>query len=182
MNLLMNHLKQKQMYTTETDFFNDVLEGRAMVILPEQGEALKLNDITFTFKVTSEMTNDQLGVYTIVLEPMAIGAKLHYHRFMDETFIVDEGVLTIQLGEEEIRADPGSIVYVPRFTPHGFQNDTNERVKLTLLFNPSQKREGFFRGLHETLSEDPIDSKKYLKLYNKYDSFPVDTSNMIPKR
>ncbi|SHH02932.1 cupin domain-containing protein [Flagellimonas flava] len=166
----------------KTDYFNDVLEDRATVILPEKGEQLLLNDIEFTFKVTSEMSNDQLGVYKITLNPMAIGAKLHYHRFMDETFIVDKGELTIQVGEEEYKAGVGTIVYVPRFTPHGFQNDTEEKVELTLLFNPSQKREGFFRGLQETLMEEPIDPKKYLKLYNKYDSFPVDTSNMIPKR
>jgi hypothetical protein len=55
-------------------------------------------------------------------------------------------------------------------------------VKLILVFNPSQKREGFFKGLYETLNEVPINPEKYLKLYNKYDSFPVDTSNMIPTR
>ncbi|MCL6275623.1 cupin domain-containing protein [Muricauda sp. 2012CJ35-5] len=164
------------------DYFNDLLENNATVLLPNQGEKLELKDIDFTFKVTSEMSNDQLGVYKIMLKPMAIGAKLHYHRFMDETFIVDKGILTVQAGEEIIKAPPGSIVYVPRFTPHSFQNDTDEFVELTLLFNPSQKREGFFRGLLETLSEDPIDPEKYLKLYNKYDSFPVDTSNMIPTR
>lgn len=167
---------------TKTDYFNDVLENKATVILPEEGEQLLLKDIEFTFKLTSEMSNDQLGVYKITLNPMAIGAKLHYHRFMDETFIVDKGELTIQVGEDIFKAGKGAIVYVPRFTPHGFQNDTEEKVELTLLFNPSQKREGFFRGLLETLSEEPIDPQKYLKLYNKYDSFPVDTSNMIPKR
>ncbi|WP_420399038.1 cupin domain-containing protein [Flagellimonas sp.] len=167
---------------TKTDYFNDVLENKATVILPNEGERLLLKDIEFTFKVTSEMSNDQLGVYKITLNPMAIGAKLHYHRFMDETFIVDKGELTIQVGEDIFKAGKGAIIYVPRFTPHGFQNDTEEKVELTLLFNPSQKREGFFRGLLETLSEEPIDPQKYLKLYNKYDSFPVDTSNMIPKR
>ncbi|RDY57691.1 cupin domain-containing protein [Flagellimonas nanhaiensis] len=164
------------------DYFNDLLEDNATIILPEEGEELALNDIRFTFKVTSEMSNGQLGVYTIALAPMAIGAKPHYHRFMDEIFIVDKGLLTLQVGQKEFQASPGAIVYVPRFTPHGFRNDTDEEVRLTLLFNPSQKREGFFRGLHETLGEDPIDPKKYLKLYNKYDSFPVDISNMIPKR
>ena len=42
------------------------------------------------------------------------------------------------------------------------------------------KREGFFKGLHETLSETPINPDKYLKLYNKYDSFPVNVEKMLP--
>lgn len=166
----------------KTDYFNDQLENKGVIIKPNEGEKFEMNGLSLTFKVTSEISNDQLGVYEIVLAPMAIGAKLHYHRFMDETFIVNEGVLTIQVGDKEYKAEPGSVAYVPRFTPHGFRNDTNEEVKLTLLFNPSQKREGFFKGLLETLSENPIDPKKYLKLYNKYDSFPVDISNMIPIR
>ena len=166
----------------KTDYFNDTLEDNATIILPEEGEELALNDIQFTFKVTSEISNGQVGVYSIVLAPMAIGAKPHYHRFMDEIFMVDQGLLTLQVGQRELQAGPGAIVYVPRFTPHGFRNDTDEEVKLTLMFNPSLGREGFFRGLHETLSENPIDPKKYLKLYNKYDSFPVDIFNMIPKR
>ena len=164
------------------DYFNDKLENKASIIQPNKGEKLELNTISITFKITSEMSNDQLGVYEITLPPMAIGAKLHYHRFMDETFIVNEGELTMQVGEKEYKAKPGTVAYVPRFTPHGFKNDTNKTVKLILVFNPSQKREGFFKGLYETLKEVPINPEKYLKLYNKYDSFPVDTSNMIPTR
>ncbi len=170
------------MKTTDENYFEDILENKASIIQADQGENIELNTISITFKVTSEMSNDQLGVYEIVLPPMAIGAKLHYHRFMDETFIVNEGILTIQIADQEYQVKPGGVAYAPRFTPHGFKNDTHETVKLTLLFNPSQKREGFFRGLHETLSETPIDPEKYLKLYNKYDSFPVDPSNMIPIR
>lgn len=165
-----------------TDFFNDQLTDNASIIQPNEGEKLELNTIAITFKVTSKMSNDQLGIYEISLPPMAIGAKLHYHRFMDETFIVNKGILTMQVGDKEYQANPGTVAYIPRFTPHGFKNDTNETVTLTLVFNPSQKREGFFKGLYQTLNEVPIDPEKYLKLYNKYDSFPVDTSNMIPIR
>ena len=166
----------------KTDFFHDTLENKASIIHAGEGESFNINGIAFTFKVTSEMSNGQLGVYTIALAPMAIGAKPHYHRFMDETFIVTKGLLTIQAGDNEQKVGPGTVVFVPRFTPHGFRNDTDEEVSLIMLFNPSQKRENFFRGLAETLSEDKIDPEKYLKLYNKYDSFPVDTSNMLPVR
>lgn len=170
------------MNTQANDFFNDTLVDKALILRPDEGETFSMNGLSLTLKVTSENSNDQLGIYSIKLAPMAIGAKLHYHRFMDETFIVNQGILTIQTGNGEIAANPGTVVYAPRFTPHGFRNDTNEEVILTLLFNPAQKREGFFRGLHEILRESPIDPKKYLKLYNKYDSFPVDESNMLPVR
>lgn len=166
----------------KTDYFNDQLKDEGVVIKPNEGERYEIGGNAFTFKITSEISNDQLGVYEIVLAPMAIGAKLHYHRFMDETFIVKQGTLTIQIGEKEHKVESGTVVYAPRFTPHGFWNDTNEEVKIILIFNPSSKREGFFKGLNEVLKSVPINPEQYLKLYNKYDSFPVDTSNMIPTR
>ena len=166
----------------KTDYFNDTLEDKAVIVKPGEGESFEANGVKVTFKVTSQISNDQLGVYQITLAPKAIGARLHYHRFMDETFIVNQGALTVQLAHKEVEAKEGVIIYVPRFTPHGFCNNTNQEVKLTLLFNPSQKREGFFRGLYETLSVLPLDPEKFLKLYKKYDSFPVDTSDMLPVR
>ena len=164
----------------KTDYFNDTLEDRAVIVGAGEGESFNVNGLTITFKVTSQLSNDQLGVYEIILAPKAIGAKLHYHRFMDETFIVNQGVLTIQMTHKEVEAKKDTVIYVPRFTPHGFYNNSDDEVRLTLLFNPSQNREGFFRGLYETLNEYPVDPKRFLKLYNKYDSFPVDPANMLP--
>ncbi len=175
---ILNRSKDKM--NKEPNYFEDELVDNASIIRPEEGESLNLNGLSVTFKVTSELSNNQLGAYEISLPPNTVGAKLHYHRFMDETFIVQKGTLTIGVGDNEQKAQPGTVAYVPRFTPHGFRNDTNETVKLMLIFNPSEKREGFFKGLYETLNEVPIDPEKFLKLYNKYDSFPVDTSNMIP--
>lgn len=164
------------------NYFEDELINAASIIPPDEGERLHLNGITVTFKVTSGMSNNQLGVYEIVLPPKTIGAKLHYHRFMDETFIVKEGMLSVEVGDTTQTAEAGTVVYVPRFTPHGFRNDSNAPVKVLLIFNPAEKREGFFKGLHQTLSETPVNPQKFLKLYNKYDSFPVDVSDMVPSK
>jgi len=51
-----------------------------------------------------------------------------------------------------------------------------------LLFNPGQSREGFFRGLGAILNEQPVDAGKFLKLYQKYDSYPADAGNFLPRR
>ncbi|TXN37850.1 cupin domain-containing protein [Flagellimonas hymeniacidonis] len=164
----------------EENIFEDTLADKSHVVLPSEGETLKMKGVAITFKVTSGQTGNQLGIYEIVLQPKTIGANLHYHRFMDETFIVTHGMLTMMVDKQIKQAPKGTVVFVPRFTPHGFRNDSNSVVKLMLIFNPSMKREGFFRGLHMTLTENPIDPSKYLKLYNKYDSFPVDLDNMLP--
>jgi quercetin dioxygenase-like cupin family protein len=161
-------------------YLEDALENRAVIFKPKEGETLRIKGTTVTLKVTSSISNDQLGIYEISLEPGTVGAQLHYHRFMDETFIVNEGTLSVQYGQNETEAEPGSVIYVPRFTPHGFSNQSDKPVCITLIFNPAQKREGFFFGLEKILNNDPVIPEDFLALYNKYDSFPVDTSNMLP--
>lgn len=166
--------------THTKDFINDVLVNKVSIFYPgvgsglSKGETLHINGVSVTLKVTSELSDNQLGVYEITLAPYTIGARLHYHRFMDETFIVTQGTVTIEAGTDTHQAIAGTVVHVPRFTPHGFRNDTAAEIKLMLIFNPAQKREGFFRGLQQVLNEKPVDQEKYLKLYNKYDSFLVD--------
>jgi quercetin dioxygenase-like cupin family protein len=161
-------------------YLQDTLEDKAVIFGPKQGEVLRIKGGSITFKVTSSISNDQLGVYEIYLEPGVVGAQLHYHRYMDETFIVNDGTLTVQHGSARSEAAHGSVIYVPRFTPHGFANNSDKPVTLTLIFNPAQKREGFFFGLVKILGEEPVNAKDFLTLYNKYDSFPVDEKNMLP--
>ena len=50
------------------------------------------------------------------------GPRLHRHPY-DETWVVIEGSLTFQAGEERFAAGPGDIVVVPPETPHRFTND-----------------------------------------------------------
>jgi len=159
---------------TKTDYFNDLLLDKAVIIHPGEGERLQAGAGSCTFKITSEHSNNQLGIYELVIPPQTIGARLHYHQFMDETFIVNKGILTVQLRGKEINLAAGSVIYLPRFTAHGFSNTSDTEVKVTLIFNPSEKREGFFQGLFEILNEPAIDAAKFLKLNHKYDSFLVE--------
>ena len=145
----------------EPNYFEDELIDNSSVLNPKDGEILNLNGISVTFKVTSELSNNQLGVYEIKLPPKTIGAKFTFTiDLWMKTFIVNKGILTIEAGDKTYRGEPGTVAYIPRFTPHGFRNDTDEHVHLLLIFNPSEKREGFFKGLHETLSEVPVKSEK----------------------
>lgn len=168
-----------------SDYLKDALVNKATVIEPGTGESLSVLGSTMTFKLTTASTNNQLGLYEITLAPQISGAKLHYHRFMDETFVIIQGTLTIQLLDREEELAKGSIIHIPRFTPHGFYNGTDEEVKALMLFNPPQHREDFFRGMGAVLTEEPVDVSKFVQLYHKYDSHPIDESkaaNVLQKQ
>jgi quercetin dioxygenase-like cupin family protein len=160
----------------ENPYIKDVLQDRAKVIAPNEGHVIRFKGATITFKVTSETSNDQLGVYEISLEPNRLGAPLHFHRFMDETFIVREGTLCVQHGHEEVDAKAGSVIYIPRFTPHGFRNRSDAPVTFNLVFNPAQRREGYFLGLEQVTSREPADEAEFLALFHRYDNLPLETN------
>ncbi|CAL2077325.1 cupin domain-containing protein [Tenacibaculum sp. 190524A05c] len=159
---------------SEKIFFEDVLVNNALVLKEGDGEKLEVNGNSVVLKISSENTDNQLGVYEVNLKPSSMGAKPHYHRFMDETFIVLKGSPTVTMGEKEMVLSEGSVVFVPKFTVHGFRNDSHSNCKMLIVFNPAMRREGFFRGLSYLLNKDKLDSTKFRKLYNKYDSYLVE--------
>jgi mannose-6-phosphate isomerase-like protein (cupin superfamily) len=69
------------------------------------------------------------------------GPRPHRHPY-DETWVVVEGNLTFQAGEEELKAGPGDIVIVPPGAPHKFTNDGPGRSNLVCIHaNPTMVTE-----------------------------------------
>ena len=160
------------MQDKKPDYLKDDLKGRPQLIAPDDGERIGIHNSNVLLKITSAMTHDQFGVYQIELAPQSMGADLHYHRFMEELFIVVSGNLTVTAKDAQYKAKPGTMVHIPKFTVHGFKNDTDSPVKVLLFFNPSMGREGFFNGLKQVLEEKPFDQSRFEQLYGKYDSVP----------
>lgn len=132
--------------------------------------------------VPTTLTNNQFGLYEIEMEANARGPKLHYHKQMDETFIIREGTLTVLTGNGEVKAEAGTVIYIPRLSVHGYNNNSDGIVKMTMIFNPAFDRENFFRKMYKMLDESPNDLLAFQKLYIENDSYTLDEKNMIPMR
>ena len=69
------------------------------------------------------------------------GPRLHQHPY-DETWVVVDGNLTFQAGDEQFQAGPGDIVIVPPRTPHKFTNNGPGRANLVCIHaNPTFETE-----------------------------------------
>jgi len=55
-------------------------------------------------------------------DPPRFIAPRHLHRSDDEAWYVLEGVLKVQVGENEVEAHAGAAVFVPKGTPHTYWN------------------------------------------------------------
>jgi quercetin dioxygenase-like cupin family protein len=99
-----------------------------------------------TIKATGKETDDLYSIVE-VLEPEGAKAPLHLHRKEDEAFYVLEGEMTFQIGEQKIKARPGSFLFGPRDVPHTYTVDSGPAKLLFLLSPPG------FEGFVEAISK-----------------------------
>ncbi len=86
--------------------------------------------------------------------PPGQGPPLHTHANEDESWYVIEGELRFKL-DADVRAAPaGSFVFVPRGTPHCFQNVADTPARILVMFTPAGM-ERFFDGFAALLAPDP---------------------------
>jgi quercetin dioxygenase-like cupin family protein len=116
-----------------------------------------------TIKATGNDTGDHYSIIE-VLEPQGAQAPLHLHRREDEGFWILEGEMTFHVGEEKIKARPGSFIFGPKDIPHTYTVDSGP-ARLLFLLSPAGF-EGFVeaisrpagtRTLPPSKSEDPSD-------------------------
>jgi quercetin dioxygenase-like cupin family protein len=97
-----------------------------------------------TFKVRGEHTNGTLTAFENVVAP-GDGPPLHVHGAEDEAWYVLGGELRFRLGDELAAAPTGTFVFVPRGTPHCFQNAGETPARILVLFTPSGMERFFDR-------------------------------------
>ena len=89
-----------------------------------------------TFKARGEQTNGTFTAFENVITP-GQGPPLHVHANEDEAWYVLEGELRFKLGDGLRAAPAGAFVFVPRGTPHCFQNVAEQSARILVMFVPS---------------------------------------------
>lgn len=116
------------------------------------GEGMSVENPTggvTTFKVISDQSGGGVTVIEGVSAP-GEGPPLHVHREQDEFIYTLDGTFRVRLGHDLIEAHPGSFVFIPRNTPHTWQNvgEGPSRFVATLIPG-SVEFETFFRRYAE---------------------------------
>ena len=108
-------------------------------------ECLRFGEVEILVKASADTT----GVaFTIFEENEPVDTPLHVHRDEDELFYVLEGEHVIQVGDEELHAGPGRVVFAPRGVPHAQRRVVPRQGRLLVVASPGGL-EGFFRELAE---------------------------------
>jgi len=124
------------MSTGKEELMNEDVASKVFGLKEGEGEAWWWGGVSLaTIKATGKETG---GHYTLVEVLGAEGEEvsLHVHHREDEAFWVVEGELTFQVGDETIKASPGSFLFGPKDVPHGFTVDSGP-ARLLFLLSPA---------------------------------------------
>jgi mannose-6-phosphate isomerase-like protein (cupin superfamily) len=109
--------------------------SRTFAYDPAEGEALWWVGLLATIKATAEQTG---GRYTLVevLAPDGYGSVRHVHHTEDEAFWILEGEMTFYVGDQTIKARPGSFLFGPKEVPHAFAVNSGP-ARLLFILSPA---------------------------------------------
>ncbi|MDQ2960139.1 MAG: cupin domain-containing protein [Candidatus Dormibacteraeota bacterium] len=129
------------------------------VILPGAGETIR-GPVggPLTFKARAETTNGTFTAFENVIAPMQ-GPPLHLHVREDEMWYVLDGHVRFKADDRMFDAPTRSFMFIPRATPHCFQNVGDGPARLLVMFTPAGM-ERFFEGVAE-LAPGAIDPDAY---------------------
>src|SRR5262249_1170108 len=100
-------------------------QGEAFIVLPSEaprygGPQGREADIT-ELLATAKQTGDVLGIFRQTIAPK-MRPPTHLHETDAEFGSVLSGQFNFKLGERVVTAPAGSFIFIPRGTPHTFQN------------------------------------------------------------
>jgi mannose-6-phosphate isomerase-like protein (cupin superfamily) len=149
-----------------------------LVLQRDGGERLKfLGDSTMRVKIDGDDTDNALTFYEYVSEPGVTGPPQHIHHGHDETFYIVEGTYEFTFGSEQVIAEAGAFLYVPRGLPHTFRNVGGALGRIVGTFAPARFAE-YFRELAAIIERtgSPPTRNEWVELYGRYETTFLDSA------
>jgi quercetin dioxygenase-like cupin family protein len=109
----------------------------------------------YTVKADAATTNGGLSVLESSILPGS-GPPLHTHTREDEAFYVLSGQLEFQVGDERFAARAGDFVFVPRGTPHRFENAGAHVAHTIFVYTPAGFEKFFLEAGEPAVPGAPV--------------------------
>jgi len=110
---------------------------------------------------TRDQTGGSTGLFRQTIAPKS-GPPTHIHQTEDEFFYVVKGEFKLKLGDRIVSAPAESVMFVPRGTPHTFQNVGTEPGVILVGVTPG----GFEKMFEERQGVDAETNRALAKKYN----------------
>ena len=107
------------------------------VLGPDDGELLGADGMFDRFMIGPGDSDGRFALVEHRIPAKALAAPLHRHTREDEFSFVLEGRLGARLGERELEAGPGELVFKPREQWHTFWNAGDQPLRMLELISPA---------------------------------------------
>jgi quercetin dioxygenase-like cupin family protein len=159
---------QPSLRMTTRQSTEDIMSAKAVIRMPGEGKEVNLAGKPMTFLVTGEDTK-HTSMFDWIL-PANFSTGLHVHRVQEETFYVLEGECQWQIGDETVRAKPGTYVFIPPGVPHNIGNASDKPARMIMTVSPPG-HEHYFEELVKLVARStPPDANAIAELRNRYDT------------
>jgi quercetin dioxygenase-like cupin family protein len=141
--------------------------------MPGENEGVTLGGHPMVFLVTGEDTkHTSMFDWTI---PPGFTTGLHVHRVQEETFYVLEGECEWRVGDQVVRATPGTYLFIPPGVPHNISNVSDKPARVLMTVSPPG-HERYFEELAKLAARaSPPDANALAELRARYDTDQLST-------
>jgi quercetin dioxygenase-like cupin family protein len=110
------------------------MSAKAVIRRPGEGKELTLAGKPLAFLVTGADTNHtSMFDWTV---PAGFSTGLHVHRVQEETFYVLDGECHWRIAGQEVRAGPGTFLFIPPGVPHDIGNSSEKPARMLMTVSP----------------------------------------------
>lgn len=146
----------------------------ATIRKPSEGRRIGIVGDLYRFLATGEDTDGKYATFEAIVPPGS-GPPPHIHSREEESFLVLEGEMTFQLGEDRFVAGEGTFLNMPVGSLHCFKNESDKMARLLISVAPAGLEEMFFE-IGTPLADDattapppsPADIEKLLEAALRY--------------
>ncbi len=143
-----------------------------VIRMPEQNSGVMLRGHPMVFLVTGGDTkHTSMFDWTI---PAGFATGLHVHRVQEETFYVLDGECEWHVGDEIVRARPGTFLFIPPGVPHNITNVSERQARVLMTVSPPG-HEHYFEELAGLAARGSPDPKALAELRNRFDTDQIST-------
>ena len=144
------------------------MTAKPVIRMRGEGDAVSLGGQPMTFLVTGKDTrHTSMFDWTI---PAGFATGIHVHGVQEETFFLLEGEGEWRVGDEVVRAVPGTYLFIPPGVPHNIANVSDRPARVLMTVSPPG-HEHYFEELSKAASLGaPPDARAIGELRSRYDT------------
>ena len=115
----------------------------ATIRKPKEGRRIGIVGDVYRFLATGEETDGKYAAFEAIVPPGS-GPPPHIHSREEESFLVLEGEMTFQLGDDRFVAGEGTFLNMPVGSLHCFKNESDKTARLLISIAPAGLEVMFF--------------------------------------